>query len=204
MATMAVHLETLLVGLVFALLAVRWIGSIRRRARFAERAVRAPSTIIIMDPNNIDHFIVRDRHFRTRILTHALAGSLDRALAAGRAPEADDLLATRAQQLVSPARCEELAEVWRHIADPSRSRRQGRSLCVPVCRDRVAAAAAEIQQLLEVLATPGPKAVRGVAMMGELLSNGAGPLFNDHNATNLSAAIQRATQQLDPSGVLSD
>ena len=127
-----------------------------------------------------------------------MSGSLDRRLAGGCLPESSVLLAARAQRLVSPAMRRKLVDDWEQIVDLARMPPPVRCPHVPVCRHRVEAAEPELNEMLSFLLAPRPTAVRGVAMVRVLLSNGAGPLFNRHCPTELRAALRAATAALDP------
>jgi len=133
-----------------------------------------------------------------RVRDRLLGASLDRQLAAGRSPESNRRLATRAQTLVSPAARQRLAQHWEHLLEairqpPVRCRHR-----VPLCSERIAEAEADVRAMIAALTAHLPTPARGVAMASLLLSDGAGPLSNRHRGTDLRAALREVTEQLDP------
>ena len=125
---------------------------------------------------------------RVAVRLHALG--LDRALARGESPEATVRLALRARQLVSMRARRDLAGGLRH-ALAARARDH-------VCRDRVRAAAAELQALADQLLTPAPLPAQGVAQASVLLQDGRGPLYRRSCRDDLRAQASRAVEALDP------
>lgn len=95
-----------------------------------------------------------------------------------------------------------LADDWEQVVDLARRPPMRHCPHVSVCRSRVEAAEPEVRELLSFLLAPRPTAVRGVAMVRVLLSNGAGPVFNWHCPVELRAALREATVWLDPSATL--
>src|ERR1700733_15192795 len=82
------------------------------------RAARHPrrSTLILTDGPGW-----RPRRITDRALARAFGGRLDRRLAAGRSPESARLLAARAQDLVSPATRQALADDWEYVLDRAKN-----------------------------------------------------------------------------------
>jgi hypothetical protein len=126
--------------------------------------------------------------------------SLDRQLAEGRAPESSRLLATRAQLIASPTRRRRLAENWLSLLVEARAPYILINPRVPVVRDRIIAAQAQIHALVDALLAP-LTASRGVAMASTLLSDGSGPVFNRECQADLASLLREVTAQLDPFGV---
>ena len=156
-----------------------------------------PSMLLIRDPGN-RRLLTRPCRWWDRFVARLEAPSLDRRLASGFEPEADRFMATRAQTLVSPNRRRALAANWEHlldVADRPALRHNGR---VPLCRDRIADADAEVRSMLAALVSPWPVSARGVAMASRLLSDGTGPIYNRRSPTDLVAAVRDVTAQLDP------
>ncbi|HEX6521917.1 MAG TPA: hypothetical protein VF070_18205 [Streptosporangiaceae bacterium] len=123
-----------------------------------------------------------------RMLAWCRAAALDRALADGADPEENVYLAARAVQLTSAKSRRHLADGLRRALAAGTERSSGRtrpaggpiwSTRVPVRRASVAAAAAELAALPGYLLAPGPVPAQGVAMVRELLSDGAGPLYRE-------------------------
>jgi hypothetical protein len=172
------------------------------RRRTSTRPRTEPTTLIVVDAHNPTRFVLRPNRIGVRMLANLRAASLDRQLAAGRAPESSRVLAARAQKLVSPKMRRKLVEDWERVVDLSRRTPPTHCPHVPVCRRGVAAAQPELNEMLSFLLAPRPTAVRGVAMVRVLLINGAGPLFNRHCPTELRVAVRQATASLDPSVAL--
>jgi hypothetical protein len=66
----------------------------------------------------------------------------------------------------------------------------------PLCRGAVAAAEAEVREMIAVLNGRLPVSARGAAMASWLLSDGTGPLHNHRSPIELSAAVRAATRQM--------
>jgi hypothetical protein len=160
-----------------------------------------PTTLMVADRHDCEHFTVRRVTLRCRLLTRLFAGTLDARLASGRAPESGRLLAMRAQQLVSSASRRALADDWQTVvAERRRPRPRSRlTSSVPIRRDRVALTESEIRLLRGALLADGPVAARGVAIARLLLVDGAGPLFSNSGELGLQAAVRQATAALNPS-----
>ena len=67
---------------------------------------------------------------------------------------------------------------------------------IPVCRARIRRSAAELADLAARLAAPGPLPARGVAMVGQLVTDGLGPLYRPACPEDLGAVIAGATRAL--------
>jgi hypothetical protein len=154
--------------------------------------------LLINDPRDPGRFLSAPERTWIRVGARLLARTLDQQLAAGRAPESNRLLASRAQQLVSPALRTSLVQSWERLIDLSRSAPAARGPRVPLCRRRITAAEPDVRQMLTVLASPAPTSVRGIAIASLLLEDGAGPLFNRQSRVDLRTVVRRATEQLDP------
>jgi len=132
---------------------------------------------------------------RERLGLRLQARSLDRALADGASPEGSQELARRAQALVRADTRNQLAASLRRL-----SRGHGRPLSSRV--GAVPARAEEVRRALERLASrllePGPVAPRGVALIQELLTDGAGPLFWTDSADDLGARLRTVLDALEP------
>jgi hypothetical protein len=154
--------------------------------------------LLVCDRRDPSHLVLRANRPWHRALARLLAGSLDRRLAAGRAPESDVLLASRAETLVTPVLRRELAHLLsRHLDGgrrmPSRVRRTPRT----PDRDRITAEPA-LREVVALLGRDGPVPATGVAAVMLLLTDGAGPLFNARSHESLAAALARAASHLDP------
>jgi len=145
-----------------------------------------------------------------RILARSRAVWLDRELADGARPEANAALAARATQLTSMEFRRGLAASLQRIlaaaGEPAVLRPQpdaGRSPLaaarpprVPFRRARIRPSAPRLAALAGQLVEPGPVPARGVAMVSQLLADGAGPLYREASRDDLGAIIERAAQAL--------
>ena len=158
--------------------------------------------LLFSDPRRPQQFVAAANGPWTRARRRLSAHSLDQQLAAGRLPESSRLLASRAQQLVSPASRTDLVRAWQRVIELCLSAPEPRSNRAPLCRRRIADAEPEVRAMLTVLESPAPSAVRGFATVSLLLQDGAGPLFNRHSPIDLRALLRQATEQLDPAVAL--
>jgi hypothetical protein len=131
------------------------------------------------------------------------AQHLDAELARGASPDATGPLALRAQTLARESFRRGLARSARHILAEAVRPAPTRPVfgpAVPVCRDRVRAAAAELAELIDRLQLPGPVPVRGVAQVSVLLGDGSGPLYHRGCPDDLRARLTEAAGALSPPG----
>jgi len=159
-----------------------------------------------------------------RWLARGLAARLDRQLAEGTRSESSAILAARAMFLTFVEYRRSLAASLRRIlaaaapvppdarprsaAAPSSagaarprltagpSAAFARQPFLPLRRDRIARSASELAGLADFLAEQGPVPAQGVAMVSQLLADGAGPLYRTGSRDDLSAIIERASQAL--------
>ena len=145
-----------------------------------------------------------------RWLARGLAARLDRQLADGAPPEASAILAARAMFLTSVECRRGLAASLRRIlaasgATPPDARLRltagpsatfARQPFLPLRRDRIARSAPELAGLAGFLAEQCPVPAQGVAMVSQLLSDGAGPLYHVGSRDDLDTVIERASQAL--------
>jgi hypothetical protein len=144
-----------------------------------------------------------------RLVARCLAASLDRRLAGGARPEENAVLAARAMVLTSVgyrrALAANLQRVLAASVSPhtrprlmaaSRSAGTARQPYIPLRRDRIAESASELAGLAGCLAGPSPVPAQGVAMVSQMLADGAGPLYRTGARDDLNAIIERAAQAL--------
>jgi hypothetical protein len=67
---------------------------------------------------------------------------------------------------------------------------------VPLRLARITQSAPRLAALAGQLVEPGPVPARGVAMLSQLLADGAGPLYREASRDDLGAIIERAAQAL--------
>ena len=141
-----------------------------------------------------------------QILARSQAARLDRALAEGASPEASASLAARAAQLTSIGFRRDLAAGLRRIllaAEPHEPPALARALLSPARPSRLTLRTARISRSAPLLAEvasrllePGPVPVRGVALVAELLADGAGPLYHEAARDDLGALVEQAANAL--------
>ncbi|WP_300614279.1 hypothetical protein [Trebonia sp.] len=161
--------------------------------------MRSEQSILVLG----DPLVMRPRRLADRVLARAFGGRLDGELAAGAVPESSVLRAARAQEIVSLRLRREMAGDWDHLlrvacANATDERR------LFICADRIAAAAPAIRELTTKLVAPLPVRARGVAMASVLLTDAAGPVYNENSRLTLAAALAAAISQLDPALPLTD
>jgi len=133
---------------------------------------------------------------RDRLLTRLRASSLDAELAAGASPESSVTLALRAGQLCRPSYRRLLSHgLTRVVAVAERPTRSLRK--VPVNRDAVHGARAELESVAERLGAAGPVGVRGVARVSGLLTDGTGPLYQASRPGRLRDELRTALGAMD-------
>jgi hypothetical protein len=185
--------------------------AIRRRGRAMEaparslpnRADRRSTALLVDDPAGAGWFKAEPANVWIRLVAHLRASSLDRQLASGLAPESSRTLAARAEMLVSGPRRESLAENWRDLSERATRKPAIPTGCAPLCRDRIIGADRDIREMVRALSTPLPVPAQGVAMASWLLTDGAGPLYNRKCGRDLSDALARVVELLDPTMALS-
>jgi hypothetical protein len=144
-----------------------------------------------------------------RLLARVLAASLDRQLASGARPEASAVLAARAMVLTSAGYRRALAASLRRLLAASvtpgsrplpvtTARSAGGAVhpYIPLRRDRIAGAAAELAGLADCLTARGPVPARGVALVSQLLADGGGPLYRAASRDDLTESVEQASQAL--------
>jgi hypothetical protein len=135
-----------------------------------------------------------------RAMAHIRASTLDSHLARGASPDGTVRLALRAQRLTGMRERRALARAIRHnVHQASRPADRLRSP-VPVCWERVRAAAAEFEVLAGRLASQAPVSARGVAQVSVLLHDGYGPLYSRGSSEALATRVHQAVTALDIPG----
>ena len=167
----------------------------RRRVAWHPRR----STLVLSDGPGWGLLAWRSCRITDRALARAFGGRLDRRLAAGRSPESATLLAARAQDLVSPATRQTLADDWEYVLDRAKHAPAPTMGKMALRRDWIVEAEPEIRATAACLRAPLPVAAAGVAAANVLLTDGAGPLYNPRARPGLREALRLAIAQLDPS-----
>lgn len=157
--------------------------------------------LLVQDRREPLRLVARAERPWHRILARLLAGSLDRRLAAGEAPEAGVLLASRAEHLVTPSHRRTLARLLeRHLDATGRRPTRARRGPLRVDGEAVSTATPLVREAASLLGGARPVPARGVALVSLLLADGAGPLFARTGGDSLGAALDRVVEHLDPLG----
>jgi len=181
----------------------------RRARREAIRAMRLEcdhspnraSTLLLCEQASPLPLTARVNGRWSRAISRLLAPSLDRKLAQGHSPESHQLLAARAQVLVSPLERQALAHRWADLLAQTRRSPVPRNPRAPINRDSLVANEPAIRALLDLLVAQTPGQSRGIAMLSWLLSDGSGPLYNRPRSDELSGALLDATALLGSSAL---
>jgi hypothetical protein len=129
----------------------------------------------------------------SRAMARLRSRALDRALIAGADPTDSTQLAARACRLTSPANRNLLAAgIDRLVASASEPPSRAR-LAPP--RATVVAAGDDLRHLAEILRGRSPLYARGLAMLRELVTDGAGPLYRGQPEV-LEQALEEARRAL--------
>jgi hypothetical protein len=123
------------------------------------------------------------------------AAALDRELARGVPSDSTAALAVRARILARPPTRRELGQQLRRIVREAHDPRPPGNRIAPVA-SRVLEAEDDLRLLASRLDSPLPVAVRGVASVRALLSDGSGPLYHRGSAEDLGAAARRMAATL--------
>ena len=134
-----------------------------------------------------------------RLLARVCAARLDRELARGASPDASAALALRARALLRPDTQSQLAQrVARVLAEGTGPPPRVMGSRFPVRRNSVQAAAATFKLLVDRLLAPGPLPVQGIAMVRNLLTDGAGPIYHPGSREELCSSLETALAILAP------
>jgi hypothetical protein len=155
-------------------------------------------TLLLAAPGDSGHGVVARRvRLRDLLAARWRAGSLERALARGVAPDTDAALALRAEALIGPSVRAALARRLRRVVRDARATGVLFSTRVPTRGRAILAAAEDLDRLAGRLVAPRPVSARGVARVRLLLSDGCGPLYFRGAAEELQVAVSRALADLE-------
>jgi hypothetical protein len=96
------------------------------------------------------------------------------------------------KKLLNNDRGLDLAQSWLHVVDLARHSSDGLSGRVPLCRDRVIAAEADIADLVNLLTDHGRASACATEVAEALLVDGTGPLYNRRSQSDLGGRIREA------------
>jgi hypothetical protein len=169
-----------------------WVGP-----QTVSRPDMARIVLLAAEGNANGGIVVRHGRLRDRMAARWRAGSLDRKLAGGDAPDSQPALALRAQTLIGPSMRTALARQVQRVVREARERRARGRARIPTHEDEVLAAADDLDVLARRLGDAGPVSARGVADVRVLLTDGSGPLYDRGARVKLRTAVTRALEHLE-------
>lgn len=132
---------------------------------------------------------------RVALRRHALTGEL----AAGAPPTLSPELTARAAQLTTPRHRRQAARAWRRTIKEARQLRLGRSYFSIVRRRAVMEAEQAIDALISRLNDNRPVAVKGMAMLDRLMTDGAeSPLYASAEPGTLRREVTATIEAMSP------
>jgi hypothetical protein len=153
--------------------------------------------LLVRDRGGASYVTPQRIRVRDRVAARVHAARLDAALAQGVAPEASAALELRAQALIGPV-ARKLGLRLSQILLSAQFEGGTCGTAIPICAALVREAQPELNQLVGRLLGGGPVGARGVATVGALLCNGAGPLYGSfREAAQLRAALSAALDALE-------
>jgi hypothetical protein len=134
------------------------------------------------------------------LLAHMRALWIDRELAQGVAPWRSPAHAARALQLTTSLRRRALAAGLERLVEhseqpPSRFRHSGP---IPPCREQVREAAPVIFAITSRLRDGAPLDARGVALLKDVITDGAGPCYEHSRRDALNDALESSVGRVQP------
>lgn len=133
-----------------------------------------------------------------RVLAHR--GRLDRALADGADPHADEQLELRAAQLERRASRDRLAKGLERVLAAAETPAVSFSAAAPLDRGAIRAARPLLTAVTRELRGDAPVRAQGVALAGRLVVDGNGPLYRPSVPAELVEAVGEVTDALSPPG----
>ncbi|MGH3207330.1 MAG: hypothetical protein ACRDNO_06190 [Trebonia sp.] len=159
----------------------------------AGQAARPQRTLVTGDP-----LAIRPSRVTDRLLALTLGASLDRQLAAGRAPESSPLLAARAQRIVTIRSRQQVARNWENLLRAARRAHRTHYPALPISGASIVAAEPAVRELVRRVTAPLPVAARGVAMATVLLTDALSPVYSRRSPVTLASVLEAAIAELDP------
>lgn len=126
------------------------------------------------------------------------AASLDRKLAAGVSPRTSEALAHRARKITGRRSRVSVARGLAGALLRARDTSPGFTAAIPPARGEVLAAWTVIQAVEHRLREPEPLTARSVAMLRELLTDPASPLYRPDEPGALGSRLRAAAAALEP------
>jgi hypothetical protein len=96
------------------------------------------------------------------------------------------------KKIADDDRRRDLAHSWLQVVDLARHPSDGLSTRVPLCRDRVITAQADIADLVNLLTDHCRASARAIEVAEALLVDGTGPLYNRRSQSDLGGRIREA------------
>jgi hypothetical protein len=159
------------------------------------------SLVLLVADDHTDSVLRRRARLTDRAAARWRANRLDRALAAGVAPDTGAALQLRAQTLIGAPMRRALADrIERAIGDAVGVRGWLSSRVAPD-RRAILDAADELEATVALLRGPGAVAAAGVARVVLLLRDGLGPLYAHDASPGLSVEVREAIAGLESAGL---
>jgi hypothetical protein len=134
-----------------------------------------------------------------RIRAAARRGALTARLARGADPTASPELTLRASQLTSERRRRRMARTLRRTVSEARHPSTARAFVSIASRCGVLGAGDAFQMIIGRLASPDPVAVKGMAMLERIITDGASsPLYDRFDRSSLRRELLAARAELEP------
>jgi len=131
-----------------------------------------------------------------RLRAYLRSRELDRALATGVSPDSSGAISLRAHTLVGAATRSALARSVRRLIEDAQQPLSRLTPVVPICRRKILSSRKTLEELADRLASGDPVDARGVAKARLLLSDGAGPVYNQPAADDLEPALHEVLRTL--------
>jgi hypothetical protein len=162
--------------------------------------IASPRGIGNLEPRR-DH-LGPDASIKLRIRVATKRHALTRQLAEGADPNSTPELALRARELTSQRRRRQMARTLRRTVSEARRPAMTRALVSILNRRAVLEANDAIQATIARLASPDPVAVKGMAMLDRLITDGtSSPLYDRVEPGTLRRELLVARAELDPTPV---
>jgi hypothetical protein len=138
------------------------------------------------------------RHVRLAVVVRWRAASLDRELAAGVSPRAYEALAFRARLITGRRSRASVATGLAGVLRSADDTAAGFTAAIPPAHSEVLAARTVIEAVGRRLRAREPLTARGMAMLRELLTEPASPLYRPEEPGALASRLRAAAAALEP------
>lgn len=155
------------------------------------------ATLLLTQQPGTSYVTFMHSRVRERVLVRLRAAALDRAIASGACPDSTALLSLRAHRLIGRATRRRLGRQIRKTVRRARRCPDPLHQGIPICRRKVLAARATLDELADRLLSARPIDAKGVAQLQLLLSDGGGPLYCNPYADDLEQPLLEAIEALE-------